>query len=63
MCTLANKIYLIENTVFENFMNWGLKGGVSIDADPGPLGNVLWCCGSRNLGVFTFFRLALAILW
>ena len=24
----------------------GLKGGISIDADYGPLGYVLWCCGS-----------------
>ena len=41
----------------------GLKGRISIDAESGPLGNVLWCCGSRNWEVFTFFRLALAILW
>ena len=32
-------------TVFENFMNWGLKGGISIYADSGPPRYVLWCCG------------------
>ena len=26
-------------------MKWGLKGGVSIDADYRPPGYVLWCCG------------------
>ena len=41
----------------------GLKGGISIDADSGPFGYVLWCCGSRSWEVFTFFRLALAFFW
>ena len=36
--------------------DWKLKG-ISIDADSGPLGYVLWCCGSL------FFRSAVAILW
>ena len=36
-------------------MNLGLKGGISIDADFGPLGYVLWNCGSRSWEVFTFF--------
>jgi len=44
MWTLWNKIYFIK-TVFENFMKWGLKGGISIDADSGPPRYVLWCCG------------------
>ena len=35
----------------------GLKGGISIDADSGPLGYVLWCCGSRSLEVFTFIQI------
>ena len=26
-------------------MKWGLKGGISIDADSGPPRYVLWCCG------------------
>ena len=43
-------------------MKWGLKGGISIDTDSGLLGYVLWCCSSRSWEVFTFFRLALAIL-
>ena len=34
MWTLWNKIYYIK-TVFEKFMKWGLKGGISIDADSG----------------------------
>ena len=35
---------LHKNTVFENFMKWGLKGGISIDADSGPPRYVLWSC-------------------
>ena len=38
-------------------MNWGLKGGVSIDADSGPLRYVLWCCGSRSQEEFTFIQI------
>ena len=56
MWTLWNKIYLIK-TVFENFIKWGLKGGILIDADSAPLGYVLWCCGSRSWEVFTFFQI------
>ena len=44
MWALWSKIYFIK-TVFENFMKWGLKGGISIDADSGPPRYVLWCCG------------------
>ena len=41
-----------------------LKGGISIDADSGPLGYILWCCGSESQDFFLLlFRLALAILW
>ena len=43
-------------------MKWGLKGGISIDTDSGPLGYVFWCCGSRSWEVLTFFRLGLAML-
>ena len=36
----------------------GLKGGNSIDEDSGPLGYVLWCCGSRSWEVvFTLFQI------
>ena len=35
----------------------GLKWGTLIDADSGPLGYVLWCCGSRRWEVFTFFQI------
>ena len=34
-----------------------LKGGISIDADSGPIGYVLWCCGSRSWEVLTFFQI------
>ena len=56
MWTLWNKIYFIK-TVFENFMKWGLKGGISIATDFGPLGYVLWCCGSGSQGFFTFIQI------
>ena len=32
---------LLNKTVFENFMKWGLKGGISVDTDSGPLGYIL----------------------
>ena len=35
----------------------GLKGGISIDADSGPLGYVLWCCGGRSQDFFTFIQI------
>ena len=54
MCGLWRKIYFIKKTVFENFMKWGMKGGISIATDSGPLGYVLWCCGSRTQDFFTF---------
>ena len=38
-------------------MKWGLKGGISIDTDSGPLWYVLWCCGSRIWEAFTFFQI------
>ena len=37
-------------------MKWGLKGGISIDADSRPLRYVLWCCGSICHQVFTFIQ-------
>ena len=43
---LWNKIYFIK-TVFETFMKWGLKGGISIDTDSWPLGYVLWASKER----------------
>ena len=33
-----------------------LRGGISIDADCGPLGYVFWCCGSRSQDFFTFIH-------
>ena len=44
-------------TVFQNFIKWGMKGGISIDVDSGPLGYVLWCCGSRSQDFFTFIQI------
>ena len=38
-------------------MKWSLKGGISIDADSGPLGCVLWCCGSICHQFFTFIHI------
>ena len=38
-------------------MKWGLKGGISIDADSGPLRYVLWCCGSICHQLFTFIQI------
>ena len=35
----------------------GLKGRISIDADSGPLGYVLWYCGSRSHDFFTFIQI------
>ena len=38
-------------------MKWGLKGGISIDTNFGPLGYVLWYCGSRSQDFFTFIQI------
>ena len=38
-------------------MKWGLKGGISIDADFGPHQYVLWCCGSICRQLFTFIQI------
>ena len=56
MWELWSKIYFIK-TVFENFMKWGLKGGISIDANYGPLRYVLWPCGSICHQLFTFIQI------
>ena len=34
-----------------------LKGGISIDADSGPLRCVIRCCGSRSQEEFTFIQI------
>ena len=56
MWTLWNKIYFIK-TIFEDFMKWGLKGGISIDTDSGPHEYLLWWCGSRSQDFFTFIQI------
>ena len=38
-------------------MKWGLKGGISIDADSGPPRYVLWCCGGICHQLLTFFQI------
>ena len=38
------KIVSLKKSFFWNFMKWGLKGGISIDADSGPPMYELWCC-------------------
>ena len=42
---------------FWNFMKWGLKGGISIDADSGPPRYVLWCCGGIYHQPDTFIKI------
>ena len=37
---------------------FGSERGISIDADSGPLGYVLWCCGSRSQDFFTFIQIS-----
>ena len=37
-------------------MKWGLKGGISIDADSGPPRYVLWCCGGICHQLLTFIK-------
>ena len=56
-CEHCGTRFTSYKTVFENFMKWGLKGGISIDTDSGPLGYVLWCCGSRSQDFFTFIQI------
>ena len=38
-------------------MKWGLKGGISIDADSGPPRYVLWCSGGICHQLLTFFQI------
>ena len=38
-------------------MKWGLKRGISIDADSGPPSYVLWCCGSICHQLLTFIQI------
>ena len=38
-------------------MKWGLKGGISIDADAGPPRYVLWCCGGICHEVLPFIQI------
>ena len=49
------KNYSLKKKFFWNFMKWGLKGGISIDADSDRY--VLWCCGSICPQPDTFFKI------
>ena len=52
------EIFLVN--YFWNFMKWGLKGGISIDADSGPF---RYLCTLMLRWSSLLFRLAVAILW
>ena len=56
-CEHCETRFTYQKTIFENFMKWCLKGGISIDTDSGPLGYVLWFCGSRSQDFFTFIQI------
>ena len=53
------QIYLVSSkkNFFWNFMKWGLKGGISIEADSGPPRYVLWCCGGICHQLPNFFKI------
>ena len=52
------KIFVsLKKNYFWNFMKWGLKGGISIDADSDPPRYVLWCCGGICHQLLTFFQI------
>jgi hypothetical protein len=42
---LVSQCSHLSRGTFTNWI-WICKGGIPIDADSGPLGYVLWCCGS-----------------
>ena len=52
MWTLWNKLYFIENSFWKLY-----EVRSEIDADSGPLGYVLWCCGSRSWEELTFIQI------
>ena len=59
---IVKNIYFIKNS-FENFMKWGLKGGISIDADSGPPKHMHFDAAVVFVKKTSLsFRLALAIL-
>ena len=50
-------MYLPEGLENTPFMKWGLKEGISIDADSGPPRYVLWCSGGICHQVLTFIQI------
>ena len=48
--------WILYFTFFTPVPQPGLKGEISMDADPGPLRYVLWCCGSRSQEEFTILH-------
>ena len=55
MWLLWSKSYFIRNSIWI-FFKWGLKVGISIDADSGPLRYLLWSCSSICYQPFTFIQ-------
>ena len=51
---------LYKKQFLKILLKWCLRGGISIDTDSGPLGYVLWCCGSRSQDFFYFYS---NLLW
>ena len=58
--SFPNRDPLFENFYFLEYMYWvnlGLKGVISIDADSGPPRYVLWCCSGICHQVLIFFQI------
>ena len=55
MRALWNKNFFHEKQFFEDFMKWGLRGGISIDADSGPPRYVHTLMLWRNLSLARHF--------
>ena len=53
---IVKQDFLHRKTVFENFMKWSLKGGISIDGSCPPR-YILWCCGSMYHQPDTFIQI------
>ena len=50
-------MFTFRGTFTVYYVNLDLKGGISVDADSGPLGYILWCCGGRSRDFFTFIQI------
>ena len=54
---ILGSFHKLRHNFWESQVVRGQEGGISIDADSGLLGYVLWCCGSRSWEVFTLFQI------